>query len=390
MMDITYSFMIPMLEAIVKTCHSYGWAIILLTLLVRIVCYPLVSSSTRSMQRMSQLQPKLKALQDRYKDDPELFQKKAVEFYQKNKINPMGGCLPMLVQLPILFALFATFSGPPFGDKPLPVKVKVVGKSEVSQAKHSEASSQNSPYVTADGALAKVVVFPGESTVVAGESVDFGVRAIDGKLPNDFKTDWKITGDAHGAKIDENGHAVFPEQGEVTINAIIPGIAKKEPFYFISGLGKVVQGVDLFKPANWDILSMILLFGVTMWLSQKLMVTPPAPNADPEQLMIQKQTQATMPFAVTIMFFFIPLPAGVYLYMVVSNVIQSLQTWLIMKSPVTIVDVGGEATLSAKQVETKSNNNGNHKDESTSQDTIIDVEDQKSTKSKGSRKKRKK
>src|SRR3990167_2940263 len=117
--------MIPILEAIAKACHSYGWAIVLLTVLVRILVYPLVSSSTRSMQRMAQMQPQLKIIQDRYKGDPEMFQKKAMEFYKKNKINPMGGCLPTLVQLPILFALFATFTGPPFGDKPIQVKIKV-------------------------------------------------------------------------------------------------------------------------------------------------------------------------------------------------------------------------------------------------------------------------
>lgn len=335
-MDITYSFMIPILEWIAQQCHSYGWAIVLLTVLVRVLVYPLVASSTRSMQRMSQMQPQLKAIQERYKSEPELFQKKAMEVYQKNKINPMGGCLPTLVQLPILFALFATFTGPPFGDKPIPIKVNVVAQSEASKANKSEATGANSPYVTAEGSLSKLVAFPGDSTVVAGDSIDFGVRAVEGSMPSDLKVNWTLKGekkDLHGATIDKSGHAVFPETGEVMVEAVIPGIAKNEPFYFINSLGKVVSGLSLLQPENWDNLILILLFGITMVLSQKLMVQPASPSMDPDQLAIQQQTQKTMPIAVTAMFFFIPLPSGVYLYMVVSNIIQSIQTWWIMRTP---------------------------------------------------------
>jgi YidC/Oxa1 family membrane protein insertase len=355
--------MIPILEAIYQACHSYGWAIVLLTLLVRILVYPLVASSTRSMQRMSQMQPQLKAIQERYKNDPEMFQRKAMEFYQKNKINPMGGCLPTLVQLPILFALFATFTGPPFGDKPIPVKVKVEAAGQASHQSRAEVSGANSPYVSSDGKLCKVVVFPGESTVAAGATIDFGIRAVEGTMPADLKPEWRIHSEAHGATIDANGHAVFPQPGEVMVEAVIPGVAKNHSFYLINSLGKVATGLDLFKPNNWDILAMILLFGITMYLSQKLMVQPPAPNADPEQLLIQQQTQKTMPIAVTAMFFFIPLPAGVYLYMVVSNVIQSLQTWFIMRTPApALIDVlaegGGPPAAGVKSVEKNGGDGG--------------------------------
>ncbi|HEY9867718.1 MAG TPA: membrane protein insertase YidC [Candidatus Obscuribacterales bacterium] len=362
-MDITYSFMIPILEAIYQACHSYGWAIVLLTLLVRILVYPLVASSTRSMQRMSQMQPQLKAIQERYKNDPEMFQRKAMEFYQKNKINPMGGCLPTLVQLPILFALFATFTGPPFGDKPIPVKIKVEGAGQATHQSRAEVSGANSPYVSSDGKLCKVVVFPGESTVAAGAAIDFGIRAVEGTMPADLKPEWRIHGDAHGATIDADGHAVFPQPGEVVVEAVIPGVAKNHSFYLINSLGKVATGLDLFKPNNWDILAMIFLFGITMYLSQKLMVQPPPANADPDQLLIQQQTQKTMPIAVTAMFFFIPLPAGVYLYMVVSNVIQSLQTWFIMRTPApALIDVlaegGGPPAAGVQTVEKNGGGSG--------------------------------
>jgi YidC/Oxa1 family membrane protein insertase len=333
--DITYQLMIPMLQQIAKACHSYGWAIVLLTLGVRIVLYPLVATSTRSMQRMSQLQPQIKEMQDRYKDNPELFQKKAMEFYQKNKINPLGGCLPMLVQLPILFALFTTFSGPPFGNKPIPVKVNVVAASSAASVKKADISQATCPFVSENGQLAKLAVVPGDSTITAGSTVDFITRPVDGAVPGDFEPEWKIVGNTHGATIDKTGHASFPDTGEVQVQAVVPGVAKDEQFGLISNLGKVAKGLDLFKRENWDNLVLIVLFGATMWLSQKLMVQPSAMAADSEQAKIQKQTQQIMPFTVTGMFFFIPLPSGVFLYMVVSNLVQALQTWFIMRSPAT-------------------------------------------------------
>lgn len=342
-MDITYSFMIPIIEWIAKQCHSYGWAIVFLTVLVRILVHPLVVSSTRSMQRMALVQPQVKAIQERYKNDPDQFQKKAMEFYQKNKINPVGGCLPTLVQLPVLFALFAAFTGPPFGDKAIPVKVKVLTAGVTTGVTRAEVSGANSPYVAPDGALCKLVVFPGDSTVVPGDSVDFGLRAVDGTMPPALKPKWEVKGpdkDKHGATIDDKGHAVFPQSGEVTVEALVPGIAKNERFGFLNSLGKVTQGTALFKPENWDNLIMILLFGITMFISQKLMVQPQSPTMDPEQMAIQQQTQKTMPIAVTAMFFFIPLPSGVFLYMVISNVLQSFQTWWAMRTPApALVDV---------------------------------------------------
>ena len=185
-------------------------------------------------------------------------------------------------------------------------------------------------------------------------------------MPSDFAPVWKITGakplQTNGATINDKGVATFPEvtgNQELTVNAIIPGVAKNEGFGFISGLGKVTKGVELLKPANWDNLVLILLFGITMFLSQKLMVQPPPPGADPEQLLIQKQTQRTMPIAVTAMFFFIPLPSGVFLYMVISNMIQSLQTWLVMRSPapavvdVTDADFGAAPVLEAEVIRSK-------------------------------------
>lgn len=85
----------------------YGWAIIVITVLLKILFWPLTAASTRSAQRMASFGPQLNALKEKYKDDPQKFAAKQMEFFRENKINPVSGCLPMLVQLPVFFGLFA-------------------------------------------------------------------------------------------------------------------------------------------------------------------------------------------------------------------------------------------------------------------------------------------
>ena len=84
----------------------YGLAIIFITVVIRSAIWPLTRASTRSMKRMQELQPQIKALQEKYKDDPQKFQQKTWEFYKKNKVNPLGGCLPMVLQIPVFIGFF--------------------------------------------------------------------------------------------------------------------------------------------------------------------------------------------------------------------------------------------------------------------------------------------
>ncbi len=95
-----------MLDGIVGVTGSYAIAIILVTLLIRIVLFPLTLSQTKSMAAMRVLQPKMKELQEKHKENPQEYQKKTMELYREHKVNPLGGCLPMLVQLPFLWAFF--------------------------------------------------------------------------------------------------------------------------------------------------------------------------------------------------------------------------------------------------------------------------------------------
>ncbi|MDE2090272.1 MAG: membrane protein insertase YidC [Gammaproteobacteria bacterium] len=95
-----------LLNLIHRFIGNWGWSILVLTLFFKLLFYPLNQISGRSMAKMRRVQPRLKALQERYKDDKQRLGQATMEFYKKEKINPMGGCLPMLVQMPIFFALY--------------------------------------------------------------------------------------------------------------------------------------------------------------------------------------------------------------------------------------------------------------------------------------------
>ena len=86
--------------------HNYGIAIILLTILVRIVFWPITRKSTESMKKMQEIQPLVKAVQAKYKDNMQKQQQEVMALYKEHKVNPLGGCLPMLIQIPVFIALF--------------------------------------------------------------------------------------------------------------------------------------------------------------------------------------------------------------------------------------------------------------------------------------------
>lgn len=90
---------------------SYGVAIILLTLAIMVVLTPLTLKGTRSMMAMQQLQPELKKIQAEYKDDREKLNEELMAFYKENSINPLGGCLPLLAQMPVFLVLFQVLQG---------------------------------------------------------------------------------------------------------------------------------------------------------------------------------------------------------------------------------------------------------------------------------------
>lgn len=95
-----------LLDALFKLVKNFGVAIILLTLIVKAVMFPIAQRQFASMAAMRVVQPKVKALQERYKDDKQKMQQAMMELYQKEKINPMAGCLPIFIQIPVFYALY--------------------------------------------------------------------------------------------------------------------------------------------------------------------------------------------------------------------------------------------------------------------------------------------
>jgi YidC/Oxa1 family membrane protein insertase len=103
--------LIDVFEAVLKFFHnsvgvSWGWSIVLLTVAVRAVLIPLFVKQFHSMQRLQQLQPEMKAIQAKYKEDKERQQQEMMRFYRENKVNPLGSCLPLVAQLPVFISLF--------------------------------------------------------------------------------------------------------------------------------------------------------------------------------------------------------------------------------------------------------------------------------------------
>jgi YidC/Oxa1 family membrane protein insertase len=104
--DFISQILLQVLELIYRGVHNWGWAIIILSLLVYLLLFPLTLKQMRSMKEMQALQPHIAELRIKYKDDPKKLNTETMKLYQEHKVNPFGGCLPMLLQIPIFFALY--------------------------------------------------------------------------------------------------------------------------------------------------------------------------------------------------------------------------------------------------------------------------------------------
>ena len=101
-----------LLSSIYDLIGNYGITLIVFTLIVKVCLYPLYSKQIKSTARMAQVQPKMKALQQKYANDKQTLNMKLSEMYKEEKFNPAAGCLPMLIQMPIIFGIFALLRNP--------------------------------------------------------------------------------------------------------------------------------------------------------------------------------------------------------------------------------------------------------------------------------------
>lgn len=115
MWDWFISFLTTVLATLQSMVGDWGIAVIILTFIIRLLIMPLMTKSTASTARMQVLQPKLAEIQERYADDPERQMAEMRKFQAENNFNPLGGCLPMFIQMPVFFALFTVARNVPEG-----------------------------------------------------------------------------------------------------------------------------------------------------------------------------------------------------------------------------------------------------------------------------------
>lgn len=115
-MDFGWSFIRPISKAILYTLTemhvyipNYGFILIIFSVLIKLIVYPLTKKSYQSTSAMQKIQPELATIRDKYKNNPQKLNQAQMQLYKKKGVNPLGGCLPMLIQMPLLFALFVVF-----------------------------------------------------------------------------------------------------------------------------------------------------------------------------------------------------------------------------------------------------------------------------------------
>jgi YidC/Oxa1 family membrane protein insertase len=336
---LSNNVMLPILDFFYGIVPSYGLAIVALTLVIRFALYPLSAKSIRNMRQMKVAQPvmqkRMKEVQERYKDDPAKQQEEISKIY-KELGNPLAGCLPVLVQMPILFALFATLRGSPFSDINYTLNLQVLPREQIEQIQPQAFVSNPQNIYIADGVHAPIVaVIPGGNHLVVGEKTDVQFQSATGTPLNDLLADypeteivpsWKITKGEGLVQFDENGNLEAIAPGEVALQGTVPGLATNKGFLFIKALGRV-GAFDQEGQINWDILGMVLFFGVSLYINQLL--SGQGPSANPQQAAVNRYT----PIIFSGMFLFFPLPAGVLMYMSIANIFQTLQTYILSREP---------------------------------------------------------
>jgi YidC/Oxa1 family membrane protein insertase len=359
---LSNNVMLPILDFFYGIVPSYGLAIVALTLVIRFALYPLSAGSIRNMRRMRVVQPVMQKRQqeirEKYKNDPTKQQEEMAKLMQELG-NPLAGCFPLLLQMPVLFALFATLRGSPFSDVPYTVNLQILPREQIEQIQPQAFVTTPQNIYVADGIHAKIAaLLPGGNQIAVGEKVRVEFQTTEGKPLKQLVAEYPetqaklnprfevVTG-GERVRINEDGTIEALQPGDATIKGIVPGLASDKGFLFIDALGRV-GAIDADGTIHWDIVGMIVFFGVSIYLNQQLSGQGSSANsANPNQDTVNKIT----PIIFSAMFLFFPLPAGVLMYMVIANIFQTAQTFILSREPLPaeiqkIVDA--EAKVAAK------------------------------------------
>jgi YidC/Oxa1 family membrane protein insertase len=337
---LSNNVMLPILDFFYGIVPSYGLAIVALTLVIRFALYPLSAGSIRTMRRTRVTQPlmqkRVKEIQERHKDNPAKMQEEMGAVY-KEFGNPLAGCLPVLLQMPILFALFATLRGSPFSDINYSVNLQIFPQEQIERIQPQAFTTPPQNIYIADGVHSRVAaILPSGNKLIVGDKTTIDFQTPEGKpfsalvaeYPDtNLVPQWKVTKGEERVKIDGNGNIEALQPGDVTIQATIPGLAANKGFLFIDALGRV-GAFDEDGTIHWDIVAMVIGFGLSLYLNQVLSGQGSTSN-NPQQDTVNKIT----PIIFSGMFLFFPLPAGVLMYMLIANIFQTLQTYIVSREP---------------------------------------------------------
>ncbi len=279
------------------------------------------------------MQKRQAEIKSRYANNPQKQQEELGKLMQEFG-SPLAGCLPLLVQMPILFALFATLRGSPFADVPYTINLKVLPAEQVAAVEPKPFNSpSHSIFVTTTNHVPVIASLEKGTRLGVGdrETVSLHTKTGDSfasvlsgvENGEAFQPSWSVTKGEGVVSVDANGTITALAPGDAVVEAKIPGLAARSGFLFIKALGQVGFMTD--GTVNWDIAILVAGFGATLFVSQILSGMGMPPN--PQQATANKIT----PVMITAMFLFFPLPAGVLLYMVVANIFQALQTFLLTR-----------------------------------------------------------
>ena len=334
---ISDNLLIPILDFFYGLVPSYGLAIVALTIVIRLALFPLSAGSIRSARRMKIAQPVMQKRQaeikSRYASNPQKQQEELGKLMGEFG-SPLAGCLPLIVQMPILFALFATLRGSPFADVPYLVNIKVLPSDQIAAVEPKPfKTAKHSIFITEKNHFPVIAALPGGTKIGSGDSVKINLQTVNGdsyvnelqKYENGskFSPSWKVTKGEDIVKVSSDGTVNALNPGDATVEAKIPGLAAKSGFLFIKALGNVGFYVD--GAIHWDIAILVAGFGLTLVISQVLSGRGMPVNKQ------QSTANKITPVMITGMFLFFPLPAGVLLYMVIANIFQGLQTFLLSR-----------------------------------------------------------
>jgi YidC/Oxa1 family membrane protein insertase len=238
---ISDNLLLPILDFFYGLVPSYGLAIIALTVVIRLALFPLSAGSIRSARRMRIAQPVMQKRQAeikaKYASNPQKQQEELGKL-MKEFGSPLAGCLPLVVQMPILFALFANLRGSPFADLPYTLNLKVLPADQIAAVEPKPFNSpSHSIFVTATSHVPVIATLDKGTKLGVGDTQTVDLHTKDGSSfasvlkavenGDAYTPSWSITKGEGIVSVDANGTIKALAPGDAVVEAKIPGLAAR-------------------------------------------------------------------------------------------------------------------------------------------------------------------